>query len=462
MEKELKVYHSSNTIQDICEVNGLCKLLEINDIEYELIKLEEYYLIKHEDFNYDEAEFFDIAEEDCYTCNSSLNKKEKLNSINGANDFLSKNISLVLKYYAEHNDKLLKGMKKEGSLCIGSFFNTKSIRASTSPGSFKVHSLKRSTAFLGWITSTTYITNDDVEINAILIPKKTNRVLRPHEFTYTDKETNEIIKRVYFGKQSKKSDIIMLAEIYTNTTNEYLLYRNSHNDVEIESIIFMMLTKAVQKPLPNRCFQLPIYNWSRDFYIKLGNILNYSFADYDVKDITARYILKPNLLNYHKLVQIYSKKEQLLEVKYKEDIINMYNNKVQKIHNNISVQKLGRGLSILLYNKKGFEILTRLYTVRTPESLAIRIREIEDTYARVKSYALLNNEEHLELVNLINTNKDAVICANAIISFGRVFYEKKADEKNEESKENITTYELEDNSNDDIEKITEQVSLELE
>ncbi len=458
MNQELKVYHSSNEVEDICILNGLCKLLEMNDVDFKVEKLSDYYSLKHETFNYEEARYNPINEIECYTCNSSSNKSEKLMSINGANEFFKNNVVLTFKYFSIHNDELLKKekMKKDaGSICNGSFFNTKGVRASTSAKSLKIYPMQRFAAFLGWVSSTNYIRNDDVEINVVIIPKVADRIIRPYEYRYPpDKETNEIKVKTYCGKREKRSDIIMLAEIYANTATEYLLYKKD-NDYEIEDILFMMLTKSGQKPLPNKCFQLPVYNWNRELYLKLVDILSRSYGNYDVRDVTARFILKPSLVNFHKLIHVFSKKNQLLELRFKEDLVNMYNNKVQEIHNNVTVQKLGRALNLLIYNKRGFEILTRLYTVRTCESLAVRIREIEDSYIRLKSSPILNKEEHTSLINLIDTNKDAVICANAIISYGRVFY--KAKKTNSQGKTDIK----EADNTDNLEQIVDEISMQM-
>lgn len=465
MEQQMKVYHSSNQIEDICTVTGLCELLVMNDIIFNVKKLEEYYLILYKNFNYEDAMYIPIEEKHCYTCNSSLNKTEKLKSINGVNNFFQKNITLTLQYFSSNDEKLLKGIKKEGSICNGSFFNTKGVRASTTPKALEVNPIKRFTAFLGWISGTNYIRNDDVEINAIIIPKKFDRVLRPFEYKYSDKETNKM--KTYCGKREKRSDIIMISEIYANTAAKYLSYLENGEGYEIESIIFMVLTKSGQKPLPNNCFKLPVYNWSKELYDKFSDILGRYYIDYDVRDITARFIFKPNLSNFHKLIHVFSKKNQLLELKFKEEIINMYNNDVQKIHNNITVQKLGKGLNYLLYKKRGFEILTRLYTVRNPESLAIRIREIEDRYVRLKANPIINNEELIDLINLINTQKEATICANAIISYARVFYPEKKDassNKSEHKKENCNNESDIMKSEvvyDNAEDIADQISINL-
>lgn len=455
MEQELKVYHSSNEIEDICTVMGLCALLDMSDISFNVEKLEDYYSILHENLKYEDAIYIPVDEQKCYTCNSSSNKSEKLKSINGVNNFFEKNTAVTLKYFSTSDDNLLKGIKKEGSVCNGSFFNTKGIRASTSPGALSINSMKRSITFLGWINSTNYIKNDDVEINSVIIPKKADRILRPYEYRYLDKETNEMKIKTYCGKKEKRSDIIMISEIYANTAAEYLSYIENSSDFQIESVLFMVLTKSGQKPLPNKCFKLPVYKWSRELYMKFASILSMSYADYDVRDVIARFILKPNLSNFHKLIHIFSKKNQLLELKFKEDIIKMYNNKVQEIYDNTTVKKLGRGLNYLLYKKKGFEILTRLYTVRTPESLAVRIREIEDQYIRVTANPVINNEELINLINLISTKKEAAICANAIISYGRVFYQ----EKNNSSKDKVDI--KKEDFNNDIDNITEQIIMGL-
>ncbi|ADL52047.1 hypothetical protein [Clostridium cellulovorans] len=439
----------------------------MNSIKYSLNKTGEYYLIIHEEFNYDDALFLDIEEENCETCNSSLNKTERNNSMNSANKFISQNVSLIFKYFSTHDDKLLKSLKKEGSLGIGTYFNTKSIRASTSPGTFGTTPVERTMAFLGWINATNYITNDDVEINAILIPSKTNRILKPYEYVFQDKEENKLKSIHYFGKRSKKSDIILQAEIYVNTIAEYLAYKETNSkDVELESVLFMVLTKAGQKPIPNKFFEMPVYEWTKELYVKLGQMISYSSSDLDIKDMTARFIVKPSLANFHKLIQIYSKKNCKIDSIYREEILRMYENKVQEIHNNEAIKKLGRGLNRLLYSKKGFEILTKLYTVRTVESLSYRIRELEDSYLRYGKHSILSDKEHIEVINLINTKKDAVICANAIISFGRVFHEssKKGSNNSDGMVSNtkeIDEFEIDINTEDAVEKIVLESSVSL-
>lgn len=421
-----KVFKTDNEIETLCIANALANTLDFNEINYMMYNKRANITIETEDFDIEDLIFNPMIIEETYNINSSMSMKNNEGQIKELNNFMENNLENIFYYYLTHDNKYLskemtRNVKATG---IGNYFHTLSIRQINPirPDALKIPIYIRHLAYLGWAKSVGYINNGDIEITTLLSPKQTNTIYKPFRFTYKDKETGEIKN---LTRMKGDSDVLILAKQYLNTLLEYQFLNKSY-----EKIIVMSLTMAGNKPLSDKQYDLKIYNWSNNLLERFLNNLNYSTVNYDIKDITSKYILNPNYNNFRKLIQTYSKNDSMINKKHEEELLNMYSDKVKRIYNNEVVKKLGQGLNRLLYNKKGFEIQTKLYNVANEIHIQKCIREIIDEYYRNFKYQLLDHEELIEVINLINDKKEAKICSDALLANAKVFIKFKDEKEN--------------------------------
>lgn len=422
-----KVFKIDNEIESLCIANALSNILDFNEIDYMMYNKKSNITIETEDFDIEDLIFNPMIIEETYNVNSSMSMKNNEGQIKELNEFIENNLENIFYYYLTQDNKYLSKemIKNVSAIGIGNYFHTLSIRATTSKKTLNIPTYIRHLSYLGWVKSVGYVNNGDIEITTLLIPKETDVIYKPFRFTYKDKETGEVKN---LTRMKGNSDILILAKQYLNTLLEYKFLSKNY-----KRIIVMSLTMAGNKPLSDKQYDLKIQNWSNDLLEKFLNNLNYSTVNYDVKDITSRYVLNPNYRNFRKLIRVYSKNDSMINKKYEEELLNMYSDKVKRIYNNEVVKKIGQGLNRLLYKKKGFEIQTKLYNVANEIHIQKCIREIVDEYYReFKKYQLLTQEELLEIINLINDKKEAKICADALLSNAKVFIKFKNEKNNEE------------------------------
>ena len=171
--RTLSIIKTGNEIEDICITNGLATLLEMNDIDFTITQLKTKYKIEA-DFEIDELDYFDIDFEDCRLVNSTLSKRDIESQLKNMNEYFNDNLINVFNYYLTLDEEYLKKDKLTGCIQAGTGYYTLSIRASTDKKTQKTKEYKRHLVFLGFIKSVSYIKNDNIEINTILIPRQTN------------------------------------------------------------------------------------------------------------------------------------------------------------------------------------------------------------------------------------------------------------------------------------------------
>lgn len=425
--KTLSIIKTGNEIEDICITNGLASLLEMNDIGFTITQLKTKYKIEA-DFEIDELEYLDIEFEDCRLINSTLSKRDIESQLKNMNDYFNNNFENVLKYYFTLDEKYIKKDKSMGCIQAGTGYYTLSIRASTNKKTQKTKEYKRHLAFLGFIKSVSYIKNDNIEINSILIPKQTNEILRPYVFGKEDDETGEF---KVWTSMKKLSDIELISRVYLETHRQYSYLKRDY-----EKIIYMTFIPAGNKPLFGKTFELNIKPWSSDLCYSLNFDLFSRNSSYDTKDTLARYISDDRYVNFNNLIKTYAIDNKLIDYKYKEEFVNMYNDKIKEIYNNESVNKLARAFNRLSYDGVGFEIQSKLNSVANTFHLQDALVQLGDTYKRNYNYCAIVDEEFKEVLSLIDNKKDAKIVANAILA-GKVFVKFNKKNKDDENTKEV-------------------------
>lgn len=414
---EFKIPKSANEIEDICVAYGVCKILNDNDIEFRLKDNKSIYSIYTEEFDIEDLEYYELDENNKYwNINSSTNFKEYTQKIPKVNQYLEENLHSIFKSLCG-----IEVFKSKSSSCssIGNNYYTKSIKATTSPKATSQDDLIHNLSVVGWIYGCSYIKNKAIEITLIMKPNDTDEIKKPYNLSYVDKETGEI-KILTYTPNSSESE--MTARLYCETMVNYNLLKEEYNE-----IIVMYSMLGGNKPLSHKTFSLKTYdNLTINFYNDMLKPITWSSVNYDVKAATSEYIINIEKYSYFsKLIRVYGKNNQLINIKFKEEILEMYNEIVKSIYNDEIVIKLGNGLNRLLYEKKGFNAQIKLYSVLNERHLQNTIMTLIDEYKRVFGFNLLNDEELNRIINKINNKQEAKICADAIIAYSKVFFTPK-------------------------------------
>lgn len=438
---EFKVNKSSNDIEDICITYGLSFILYTNDIEYKIVDKSSMYVIYTDNFDFEDIVFEMPDSGNLWNYNSNFSMSEKQKKINMINRYLDVNMINILKYYigedVEFNKVQIyndKKQKMEVESCdyssLGSVYYSLGIRGGNKPISLKGNGNEHRIylSAIGWYYGASYFKCGDTEVNMILKPITTNEVKKPYNFTMVSKETGDVIPLT--SLKSKNSYIHSMAIATVETLINHKLITEEYSD-----IIFIKYIKSGNKPLGDKTYKMEIPRFTQEFLNDMLKTLTWSNVDRDIKEMTSKYILNPNKYGeFSNMIRTYSKQkknnnkpkvEVKINIKFKEEILNMLENSVSKIYNMQSVMTLGTGLKRLMRDDKGYEIQSRLYSVNNSFKLQESVRSILDTYYRYYKKNLLNNEQLLSLIVEIETNRECKICADAILSYSKVFIIKK-------------------------------------
>lgn len=423
---EFKISKTSNEIEDICVAYGVCKILKDNDIPFRLKDNSSKFSIYTEIFDLEELEYYEMDNAgkpwnlSSYTTNSEY--KDKSNKIN---EYMEENIVSIFKYILkddkEFKDKNINYSSWGNNYCTKSNSNIKTAKS----GSRMRHYLSA----IGWLHGCSYIRskytdNQDIEATIILKPKDTDEIKKPYNGTYVNKDTGEVKIYAY----SKKSQNNVVADIYCKTSINYNLLAD-----EYDGIIVMYCTATKNKPMPNKTEELKIHrHFSNNFYNEMIRYITHSYTPIDVEIAVSQYVL--NLEKYKEfsnLIRACAKNNTFIKNNLKKEMVFLYGQIIKDIYDNIAIMKLGKGLNRLLYENKGYMAQIKLYGVANEKHIHNCVRLICDEYKRTFGYSVISDAELLEVIEIIDGKDNAKICADAIISYAKVFIENKKEIKGE-------------------------------
>ena len=144
---------TSNEIEDICIVYGLCKILDDSMIDFKLKNLKSKIMIETEDFEFDELIFNDLTVEECRNVNSSMNLSNQESELKLLNPCIQENLINIFQYFNTLDEKYLtKQMdKKSDAIGVGTCYSTLGVRGSYTFKTLKVPEYIRHLSFLGWV-----------------------------------------------------------------------------------------------------------------------------------------------------------------------------------------------------------------------------------------------------------------------------------------------------------------------
>ena len=412
---EFKIHKTSNEIEDICVVYGVCKILNDNDIEFRLKDNKSIYSIYTEEFDLENLEYYELDDKSkSWNVSSYTNNSEYINKIIKLNEYMENNLINIFNYLL--NEVKLKSNKISYSN-LGNGYCSKSL--STPQGTTKGESYRHYLSIIGWIHGCSYINNKKIETTLLLKPIDTDEIKKPYNITYIDKETGEskILTCI-----NGSSEINMIARLYCETMIKYNLVNTEYSEI---ILINSMMT--ANKPLSQKTFNLNIYNnFSSDFYKEMLKQITWSKIPIDVENATSNYILNIDKYNsFSHLIRVYAKNNSFIKNKLKEEMLDMYSETVKEIYNNKSIINIGKCLNRLLRDNKGHNAQIKLHSVANEKHLQSALKMILDEYRRCYNSYGLNNEDLLDVINMISNKNKAKICADAIIAYSKVFIVNK-------------------------------------
>lgn len=421
---KLRIFKTENEVKDLCITNAIARILDVNDFEYEVINRKAFYTIDTEEFDVEELEWVEIDPEDevMRNINSYMSfGKDIKPQVDTLNEYMTTNIQDVFRYLNDRDDKKYKHLlKPQGSLHIGSVFETLGIRGGHTKESYKVTELERHLAFLGWVYSASYIKNDTMEISALIIPKQTKEILKPFHFSGVDKETGEIKT---YRMLSNSTHMELMAKIYMKSMENKIYLKN------YDEVIFSLARLAGNKPLPGEYFHFDTVDWSVELIDSFYRLYMSVAKDIETNIKLSEVILYKRYADFDSLIRLMATKSYWMSSKedIKKEMVGMFNDKINQIYFCEAIERLGMAFSWLSRDKKAFDVQASLNTVSDKYSLQLVINELSQKYYKEKGKLIMNSEQLKELFDLIQDRKDAKAAATAILMSKTVFKSKDKD-----------------------------------
>lgn len=461
----LKVLKHENSIMELSITNGLIFILKENDVPFELESLDGAYLIHiSDDLDFNDLVLPEIdIDRLVKSSNSSFNKTENEKFYKNFIDLLlgqdNENLALTFKYFETLDEEYLNQGEKKAYLTdtdkeiliglnttttakmIGTRTYSRGIRKLSTPSPSQVNEkcINVVLSVLGFLISSNYLRiGDDLEINMMYKPKKTDDLIVPKFKSFLDKETGEY-KDLTMIKGVPKN--IGLAELYLLSIQKLNIdfIKDSYDGVCISTV-----KPSGNKPMADKSINLPILNVSDKFLEKFINLLTWKDVDFDVKFSIADYFLSQDLESFFNLIHVIGKsKKTVIRKNILMELINLQIEKVQYIYRLDSIKKLGRGLNRLISDGKGYSIQVDLLNCSEIDKLSKIIQDITLLYTRsYKSprnvgYKLINSKELMEILLSMNCVQDVKTVASALITYSSIYVEKKEKEEEIEETEEI-------------------------
>jgi hypothetical protein len=438
--KRFKVLKVENEIMELFIAYGLCRILEDSFIPWTLTNKPSYFLIETEkDFNYRDLVLEEITEEDRWNLPSIYTGVEGLRRIEKLNEFFNseENMEKIFSFYEdvqnamdEKRESKIWGGKpdKEGTTYSGTVYYTKGMRGKLSPGSHHVSAFRNQLAFLGFLSTATYVATD-YEVNAVLIPKQTRELRFPFVFLTRDKETGEEKRKTRFGKQPIT---IVNARLYVESLKK--LKTESMLDA-YDSILFMKLSPTGNKPMPDKTNTVPLIHASTELYDEWLKWLEWSIFPDEFKYALSAWLLGQTVHAFIQCLKVASKNKIRFKKERLEEWVQLQPEKVQEIFKHNSIKELGRGLGRLVYDGKGFPMQVALLNCQTVDVFVKSVRDILLAYKKEYNYLLLTDKQLEELMELVSVYGDDIhIISNAIVAYGSTIFEKKTSQEKENEK----------------------------
>jgi hypothetical protein len=420
-----------NEIMELFIAYGLCRILEDNGIQWSLTNQQAYFLIEtEEDFDYQDLILSTITLDDAWNFASIHNKNETLKRIHALNEFFdsAENMEKIFSFYEnpqntmnEEKAKLVlgKSLSKENAIYSGTVYYTKGIRGKLTPKGHEVLELQSKLSLLGFLSTATYVATDH-EINAVLIPKKTNELRIPFVFSSVNKETGEIKRRTNFGREPI---LIVNARLFVESLKK--LKTESMID-SYSSILFMRLSPTGNKPMPDKTAMVPIIHASMELYEEWLKWLEWSIFPDEVKYALSAWLLEQTVPTFIQFLKVASKNQLKFKKEIIEEWVQLQPEKIQEIFKHDSIKALGRGLGRLLQEKKGFPMQVALLNCQTVDVFVKTVRDILISYKKEYEYSLLTDKQVEEIMELVSAYGDDInIISNAIVTYGATFFEKQ-------------------------------------
>lgn len=418
---------------------GLAKILKDNEFPFVIRQKKAYFEVEADvELPYENWVVEELREDHFWNTNAIYSKSEQIARLKKLNEFLQQpqNISSVFHFYETHNPEFVKNMNDVGMVYVNSIYFAKSVRGTSTAGSIQAPEHVAHLSFLGFLTTGSYVKTRKGEAIFVFYPKETSVLRQPYVFySKEDKESGKRKPITYFGNDYQ---FIRNAILYLRAIQD--LQKDSMVK-DFESILIGEFIQTKNKSVGRQAYRIPVHSLSIDTCEKLLNKLEFSTVDEEVKQKTAQFVLYQTPDLFGKWIRTLAKSQKDLLPDYVlKELIQLQNERLKTIYFNESVKKIGRSLSLLLHNKdkknkgrKGYNIQVALINCSNAMVLSNTLRDFLVLYKRVFDQPAVHEKDIIEILNLIETDEDVRMIADAILMYSSVWYHPKENKENDQT-----------------------------
>lgn len=436
---ELVIEKRHNPVMDLCIAYGLYQLIASSKVDVKLQGYPSAYVITYDTFDVDDVDLF--LPDDFVNFGRFLNKERKekmLQKILGddANESLllvDGALESILDYYQMPvGERVMTGIpkhasKKDLTSIIGTWYGGKGHRTSgAATTGYRVHVFERLLAELGFVFAVSFTSiNKEDYLFWVGVPSESGITeLRLFDNKKIDKDTGEIKRNQFIAPHSVE---IGLAQTHLNVQHKMQKANIQH---EYDGALFMRGWFNGNTGSPDWVDHMAPHPFRES---TLQAMLNHMSIHPRDKKVSFQHALSTWLVHqqpqgFYDTAAIIAKEDRWVGPEESEDILKMAG--LSQLHTNIGVNRIGRRLNELLYNKRGYTVMLEFMDVDTKEDLMRALSNMAVEYDKLNKgrYPIWNQEEFEAFIKEVdNPDVSGQAIASAVLLLSKTKHEKKVE-----------------------------------
>lgn len=435
---ELVIEKRHNPVMDLCIAYGLFYIVTVNKTRATLKNFPSAYVITYDTFDAAEADILPPIE-DWVNFGPYLFKGRKQLMLDGlygtkeveSNLVKDNALEAIFEYYATPvPERSVKNIPKHAKKMdytgmIGTWYGGKGHRtAGSATKGYRVPLFERWLAELGFVEGVSFTNIEDKDyLFWIGIPSEEGLTdTRMLERRVTDPETGEISRSQFIRSHSVE---IALARTLLTVQHQV---QTDNIEPEYEGALFMRGWFNGNTGSADRVDRMTFFPFDESTTQSCLLHLMASSRDpkVDFQHALSRWLLNRTPKGFYDTVAIMAKEDRWVSAQESEDYLQMAG--MTELHTNEGVNRLGRRLNELLYNKRGHTVMLDLMDVKTKEDLMRTVSNLSIEYDKLNKgrYALWNKDELEAFIKEVdNPDLTGQDIASAILLLSKTRQEKK-------------------------------------
>lgn len=423
VKKCYKVYKKDNEYLALMTAYGLAKILNDNEFDFVIRNKKAWFEVEADvELPYEDWIFHGVSEDDIqYLGDKILSKSERENRYHDLNQFFEEpnHLNLTFRYYETGDESYIKHLDTKSTLIINSIYYSKGRRGSNKPSGAKISTVESMLSLYGYANAVSFYKTKDFETISVFVPRETKVFRKPYEFySRRDKETGEVKRITYFGKDAKiQRTAILYLEAIKSLQRESIVK-------DFESIFIASFLRTSQKPTPDKSYHIPVHSLSIDTCDELLKKLTYSNVPEDIKMLLSQFIVFQSSDLFGKLMRLMAKKNEIMYAFVLKEWISLQSEQLQRIYQHEIVKKAGKRLARLQSMNKGHQAKVCLVGCSTFKDLSKGLSLLSMEYRKIFASPFKMDEVE-ELMTLAKDANDVRIIADAILMYGSIWFDKE-------------------------------------